>query len=173
MLISFGGYDEKGIIDIILKIIPNFLDILKIKIILGPVAKKNTKLYNLQKKYSKNLHVKNSTKNMANEMKYTKYGLCTGGLTTYEFACMKVPIGIISDDYHQLETAKQWEKLGFAKNLGIVNKTSKEKITLFLQQIVQREFLSNNKKTAVDGKGSQRISNEILKMKENYLMKNE
>ena len=51
LLISFGGYDEKGIIDIILKIIPNYLDTLKIKIILGPVAKKNTKLCNLQKKY--------------------------------------------------------------------------------------------------------------------------
>jgi UDP-2,4-diacetamido-2,4,6-trideoxy-beta-L-altropyranose hydrolase len=168
LLISFGGYDEKNIIEIILKILPDYLNKLKVKIILGPVAKKNSELNKLQKKYSKNLHVKNSTKNMAKEMRNTKYGLCTGGLTTYEFACMKIPTGIISDDNHQIITAKQWQKLGFAKNLGIINKNSESKIRIFVDKVYERKFLTRNRKRMVDGLGSKRVANEILKMKENH-----
>lgn len=165
LLISFGGYDEKRIIETIVKILPYYLNKLKVKIILGPVTKKNLELKSLQKKYSKNLYVKNSTSNMTKEMRETKYGLCTGGLTTYEFVCMRIPVGIIPDDHHQIITAKHWEKLGFAKNLGIVSKATKEKISLFLQEIYQGKFLSTNKKIIVDGRGSTRVSNEILKIK--------
>lgn len=165
LLVSFGGYDEKRIVDILAEVLPNYLDKVKVKIILGPVAKKSLKLNKLEKIYSKNLYVKNSTSNMAKEMRETKYGLCTGGLTTYEFVCMGVPVGIIPDDHHQIITAKHWEKLGFAKNLGIVSKTTKEKISLFLQEIYQGKLLTTNKKIIVDGRGSTRVSDEILKIK--------
>ena len=168
LLISFGGYDEKNIIEVVLKILPYYLNKLKIKIILGPVAKKNSKLNNLQKKYPKNLKIKNSIKNMAKEMSEAKYGLCTGGLTTYEFSCMKIPIGIISDDNHQMITAKQWQKLGFARNLGIVNKNSEYKIRTFVNEVYEGKILSPNRKKIVDGLGSKRVANEILKMKGNH-----
>ena len=168
LLISFGGYDEKNIIEVVLKILPYYLNKLKIKIILGPVAKKNSKLNNLQKKYPKNLKIKNSTKNMAKEMSETKYGLCTGGLSTYEFSCMKIPIGIISDDNHQMITAKQWQKLGFARNLGIMNKNSEYKIRTFVDEVYEGKILSPNRKKIVDGLGSKRVANEILKMKGNH-----
>jgi len=95
LLVSFGGYDEKRVVDTLAKILPNYLDKMKVKIIIGPVAKKSTNLIKLQKKYPKNLFVKKSTNNMAKEMSQTEYGLCTGGLTSYEFVCMKIPIGII------------------------------------------------------------------------------
>ena len=168
ILISFGGYDEKNIINLILKILPDYLNKLKIKIILGPVAKKNSKLNDLQKKYPKNLKIKNSTKNMAKEMSDVKYGLCTGGLTTYEFSCMKIPIGIICDDNHQRITAKQWVEMGFARNLGIVNKNSEYKIRAFLNEVYEGKIISPNKEKIVDGLGSKRVANEILKMKGKY-----
>ena len=73
LLISFGGFDEKNIIGIITEILPFYLDKLKVEIILGPVNRKKRKLYNLQKKYPKNLFIKESTNDMAKEMDKTKY----------------------------------------------------------------------------------------------------
>lgn len=165
VLISFGGYDEKGIMNKVAKILPHYLDKLKIKIILGPVARKSLELNKLQRNYPMNLDVKKSSNNMAKEMSNVKYGLCTGGLTTYEFASMKIPVGIISDDRHQVDTAKHWEKLGFAKNLGIVNNSTIEKINLFLEEIYQGKVVFYNRKLIVDGNGAKRVSNEILKIK--------
>ena len=165
ILISFGGYDEKGIMSKVTKILPHYLDKLKIKIILGPVARKNLELNKLQRKYPTNLDVKKSSNNMAKEMSDVKYGLCTGGLTTYEFASMKIPVGIISDDHHQVDTAKHWEKLGFAKNLGMINNSTIKKINLFLEEIYQGKAVFYNRKLVVDGNGAKRVSNEILKIK--------
>ena len=165
VLISFGGYDEKNIMKIVLKILPDYLDNLKFKIILGPIAKKNNELNNLERKYPKNIQIKNSVKNMAKEMSTSKYGLSTGGLTTYEFSCMKIPIGIICDDNHQKITAKQWEKLGFARNLGVFNKNSESKIRKFFDEIINEQINASNNGKIIDGLGSKRIASEILKMK--------
>ena len=149
----------------ILKILPDYLDNLKFKIIFGPIAKKNNELNNLQRKYPNNIKIKNSIKNMAKEMSTSKYGLCTGGLTTYEFSCMKIPIGIICDENHQKITAKQWEKLGVAKNLGVFSKNSEYKIRKFMDEIVNGKINVSKYGKIVDGLGSKRIANEILKMK--------
>ena len=164
LLISFGGFDEKKISDMLVDILPNYLEKMKIKIILGPVAKKSLKLLKLQKKF-KNISIKKSTTNMKKEMQDTKYGLCTGGLTSYEFVCMKIPIGIICDENHQKLTANNWEKLGYARNLGIINKNTKKEIKLFLQSITEEKFLVMDKRIIIDGKGSTRAVNEILKIK--------
>lgn len=165
LLITFGGYDEKRITDRLIEILPKYLEKIKIKIILGPVARKNKKLLVLEKKFRKNLLIKKATKDMANEMKDVKYGLCTGGLTTYEFASMNIPFGIITDEKHQIITAKNWEKLGYGKNLGMADKISDQKIYSFLEQISQGKLLTSKKNSVIDGKGSSRVANEILKMK--------
>jgi len=102
---------------------------------------------------------------MAHEMKDVQYGLCTGGLTTYEFATMNIPIGIITDEKHQIITAKNWEKLGYAKNLGMADKISDQKIHSFMEQISQGNLQTSKKNSIIDGKGSARVANEILKMK--------
>ena len=81
-----------------------------------------------------------STNDMAKEKDKTKYGLCSGGLTTYEYVSNGIPIVIIPDDNHQIITAKHWEKLGFAKNLGNVNKATREKVDQFLREIHQGKF---------------------------------
>lgn len=165
LLITFGGFDERRITDRLIEILPKYLEKIKIKIIIGPVARKNKKLLALEKKFKKNLLIKKATKDMAKEMKDVKYGLCTGGLTTYEFASMNIPIGIITDEKHQIITAKNWEKLGYAKNLGMVDKISDQKIHSFFEQISQGKLLTSKKNSVVDGKGSSRVANEILKMK--------
>ena len=68
-------------------------------------------------------------------------------------------------NYTKKLTANNWEKLGYARNLGIINKNTKKEIKLFLQSITEEKFLVMDKRIIIDGKGSTRAVNEILKIK--------
>ena len=159
ILITFGGYDEKNISKLILKELEYNLQI-KIKLVLG-LATKNS---NILKQYKKNekIDVIQSTSNMYKEMSKVKFGLCSGGLTTYEFSAMNVPFGIICQNKHQLETANQWEKKKNAINLGIIDKKKiKPRMKKFLKWIKTQKYV---KTEFVDGKGGKRAAAEILKI---------
>jgi len=165
LLITIGGFDEKNIIDSFLKSVLPYISQIKIKIITGPVGKKSKLTRILEKQYSTNLKIIKSTKNMKNEIMSARYGICSGGITSYEFASMKKPFAIICHVRHQLLTASEWEKKGIAMNFGIVSKTTENKIKKFLQQIIRKnEPYKMKNRDLVDGKGSMRVSKEILKI---------
>ena len=113
--------DEKGIVNIFLDSLNENSTKLKIKIILGPIAAKSTKVLAFSKKYSKNIEFIQETKNMHDEISKSKFGFTTGGVTTYEFANMNTPFIVICDDKHQLPTAQNWAKKNAAINLGLLN----------------------------------------------------
>jgi spore coat polysaccharide biosynthesis predicted glycosyltransferase SpsG len=100
---------------------------------------------------------------MYKEIGSVKFGICSGGITTYEFAAKKIPFAIICDEKHQLLTAKIWHKKKIAKNFGIVDKNTPKKISKLLLNFeeIRKELEVGN---FVDGKGSKRIRDEILKM---------
>ena len=164
ILASFGGIDEKKISELLLDSIEKILPLIKIKLILGPASQKSEKVKEFEKKYPKNLRVQKGADNMAKEISQSKFGFCTGGLTTYEFAAMKVPFVMICDDTHQLITAKEWHKAKIWINLCLINKKTKRKIQDVVEKMIISEKINYNKINFVDGKGVQRINNEILKL---------
>ena len=137
---------------------------LKIKIILGPIAAKSTKVLAFSKKYSKNIEFIQETKNMHDEISKSEFGFTTGGVTTYEFANMNTPFIVICDDKHQLPTAQNWAKKNAAINLGLLNKSTQKKIEKVITDIVQRKINHFSKAKIVDGLGAKRVSSEILKL---------
>ncbi len=161
LVTSFGGFDEHGIsnmvIDEIIKLKPNF----KTKIILGPGTKNKQKISSEQKK---NLTIIQKTDNIQKEISTAKVGLCSGGLTSYEFASQKIPFGIICQEKHQLQTANEWEKRGIATNLGLIDDKINQKIKRFLEDINDKKR-NNIIKKYCDGKGSQRVAEKILELK--------
>lgn len=163
LLATFGGYDEKDITGHFIEALPDFVKKIKTKIILGPGTKKTMKIKKFEKKYHDQIEIITETNNMAKEISETKFGICAGGITTYEFARFNIPFAIVCDELHQNITAKEWERKGIAKNLGLISKNTKSKIENFLRCI---EFgtLSLKKKKILDGKGTHRIVNQILKM---------
>ena len=165
LLVTLGGYDERNTIDKILKCIQPYISEIKTKVIVGPIGEKSKITKSLEKKYSTNLKIIKFTKNMKKEMNDVKFGICSGGITSYEFASMDKPFGIICVEKHQLKTAKQWEKKGHAINFGMMVKSTK--IDGFLQKIAKDEspFIIKNKKL-IDGKGSFRVAQEILKIRQ-------
>jgi len=163
ILATFGGFDENNIIDYLLDSLENWLSKLKIKIILGPSTKKTIKTSFFEKMYKKNLTILQSTNNMAKEMVNASIGLCSGGITTYEFASMQLPFGIISQVKHQLKTASEWEKKGYGRNLGIINNNLRKKLDNFIVDVVNGNINYKSKKL-VDADGSKRVAKEIMNM---------
>ena len=161
LLITLGGFDANNLLEIILKKISKYEKKIKIKIILGHATKKTS---TLKKFFTKNneIIIINKTNNMKKEISSTKFGICAGGITTYEFTTLHIPFAIVCQYKHQIFTAKEWHKRKIAKNLGFIQKDSK-KIDIFLNQLMQNKIILNHN-NLVDGLGSQRVSKEILKM---------
>ena len=164
ILVTFGGLDEKGMADLFLDSLNEYVRELKIKIILGPIATKSKKVLEFSKKYSKNIEFIQETKNMHNEILKSKFGFTTGGVTTYEFASMNVPFVVICDDLHQIPTAREWDKKNAAINLGFLNSRTSKKITKVVADIAEGKMNYVSNKNIVDGLGAKRVSSEIFKL---------
>ena len=164
MLASFGGYDEKNILETFSEEIDRVDGKIKVKIILGPETKIMPSILKVKKKYKQNFQVIQKTNDMHNEISKSRYGICSGGLIAYEFAACNVPFGIISQVKHQLITAKEMEKQKLAVNLGLINNQTSKKIRGFLEKI-EKMPQTNSKNRAIDGKGASRVCKQILRIK--------
>ena len=161
LLISFGGYDENNISTLVLKELLKQNYDLKVKIILGPSSPIHKIMK--QKNFSNNSITNlTSVKNMYEHISTAKYGLCSGGMTTYEFASQNIPFAIISQVKHQLKTAKIWENKENIKNLGMINSGTPKKIQKLLMEIsLQKNKFSFPKRSLIDAKGGKRVAHEI------------
>jgi len=164
VLVTFGGLDEYGIVNTFLDSWKECDSKLKVRIILGPISAKSKKALNFAKKYGEKIEVVQETKNMPYEISNSKFGFTTGGITSYEFACMGVPFAIICDDKHQIPTAIEWEKKRIAINLGLKSKKTSKKTQKVLKDIAENKIHFPPKKLIVDGKGVKRVNREILKI---------
>lgn len=163
LLATFGGLDGHNISESMYEPLSKYGKLISTKIILGPIAKKSSKLVRLQKKFPDSIILIQKTNNMFKEISHCHYGLCSGGLTTYEFARLGIPFGIISQVRHQLSTAQQWEELGIGTNLGLIGTKTPKKIEKFIEDILS-DKIPQKKTSLVDGLGSKRVGTEILKL---------
>jgi spore coat polysaccharide biosynthesis predicted glycosyltransferase SpsG len=164
VLATFGGYDEKNILEIFSKEIDKIECRIKVKVILGPETKIKPLILAMKKKYKQNFQVIQKTNDMSLEISKSKYGICSGGITAYEFASLNVPFAIISQVRHQLITAKAMEKRKMGLNLGLINNRTSKKIREFIEKIEKKQQI-NSKNKIIDGKGASRVCKEILKLK--------
>jgi len=164
LLATFGGFDENNINEFLMNVLQHYKKRIKCKFILGPVrASSKNKLR--EKFRGAGFKIISETKNMYSEMSDVKFGFCSGGLTSYEFAALGKPFAIISQIKHQLKTANEWEKKGLALNLGMFNPKNKKKIENILEKLISNENpLKQSKRKVIDGYGSERVSKEILNL---------
>ena len=164
LLITVGGFDANNLLEIILKKISKYEKKIKIKIILGHATKNKSIISKFITK-SNEITIINKTNNMKKEISSTKFGICAGGITTYEFAALHIPFAIVCQYKHQIFTANEWHKRKIAKNLGFIQKEPK-KIDLFLNHLMQNKIILNHS-NLVDGLGSKRVAIEILNLTKN------
>ena len=165
LLATFGGLDDHQVIEGFLEVLSKYSDKIRTKLILGPVTIKSKKIRQLEAKSHTNLKIIQQTNNMQKEMSQTKFGICSGGITSYEFAALNIPFAIISQVEHQLLTASEWKHCGVALDLGLIDYKTQYKINRFLMQIVENNVsIMKPRNRIVDGLGSHRAAVEILKM---------
>ena len=165
MLATFGGFDEQNISTVLIKTLEDVSPKLKTKIILGPSSKRTKELNSLAKKNRKWLKIENNTNNMYQEISKAEFGICSGGLTTYEFACCNIKFGIICQNNHQMLTAREWQKKGIATNLGLINFNTSCAIKKFVSNLMEdKKLVNQNKHHLVDNLGTQRVKKEILNL---------
>lgn len=161
LLITLGGFDARNMLELILKRIVKFDKKLKIKLILGPATSKSLKF----KKTHHIIDIIEKTKHMKKEISCSKFGICGGGITSYEFAALNVPFAIVCQYPHQIITAKEWNKKKIGKNLGLIESNTR-KIDIFLNSIVNEQTVLK-RNNVVDGMGTGRVANQILKIIKN------
>jgi len=165
LLITLGGFDEKKIIEFLSIPLTKFLHKINVKIILGPATKKSEKIRKWEKNYRKFVEIIDKTNDMYKEISSANFGICSGGITTYEFAAMKIPFAIICQVKHQLITANEWQHRNIALNLGLVNKEIEKRVEQLFKRLAEGKAVYRfNKKPVVDGLGAKRSATEILKM---------
>lgn len=162
LLITFGGFDENNIVENLLEIFLNQSS-LRVKIILGPGTKKSNKISKISYEKNKNIKIIQKTNNLHKEISMAKFGICSGGITTYEFASQQVPFAIVSQVKHQLLTAQEWEHRKIAINLGIASQETPKKVLNLIKNISKIKNFSKTK-SQIDGLGSRRVSKEIIKL---------
>jgi spore coat polysaccharide biosynthesis predicted glycosyltransferase SpsG len=164
LLVTFGGFDENNLTEIFLEQLIKSKTKIKTRIIHGPSSKKTQRIKEIEKKFPQ-LFTLIPFGDMYKEISLAKFGLCSGGITTYEFATLDVPFAILSQVKHQTITAKVWENIGMALNLGLNNKNTHKKIVLLLENI-EKIRLNKNITTNLylNGNGGTMIHEEILKL---------
>ena len=105
ILATFGGSDEQNIVEILCQQLEKFLDKIKVKIILGHATSKSKRVERIESKFPNSLKIIHETTNFKKEISNSKFGICAGGVTSYEFASLSVPFAIICQYKHQRVTA--------------------------------------------------------------------
>ena len=161
LLITVGGFDASNIIQKVLGRLNLINHKLKICVILGPATKN---IQEIKKIINHNIHqitIIKKTSNMKKLISQSKFGICSGGITTYEFASQKVPFAIICQYPHQIITAKAWERKKIGRNLGFMRNNNR--IDNLINQIIDEDIKMKNT-NLIDGLGVERISKEISKL---------
>ena len=109
LLVTFGGFDEKNVSDLIIKKLSNSNYNFKVRLILGPAYDQN-RIKHIKNTNDISLDIIKQTNNLQKEIAQSKFVICSGGVTTYEICNMKIPFAIICQVKHQILTAKEWEK---------------------------------------------------------------
>jgi len=121
----------------------------------------NPEIRKIRNDFKGEIEIIKKTNHMKKLISQSKFGICGGGITTYEFASLHVSFAIICQYEHQIFTAKAWAKKKIARNLGFVEQ-KQEKIDRLISDIVNKKI--SLEKINIDALGSQRISDEISKM---------
>ncbi len=161
---TFGGYDARDLCGHFLKNLNKINENYKINILLGEV--RNTKLNEYNKiieKLNNNKKVKIyiKPKNFKELLSEADIGICSGGLTIFEFAALGVPTIGLPLYIHQLNTINNLSKLGVclygSNRMNLNNQVLNDQINKLTRDHNLRFKMSNKAKSIIDGKGIERV----------------
>jgi spore coat polysaccharide biosynthesis predicted glycosyltransferase SpsG len=169
VLVSIGGSDPKDITAKVARALTTLPDsTVEVKIVLGTAA--TTELLRKVEEVcdpASGLTLLKFTDSMATLLQWADIAIIGEGLIKYEAAITGTPSLMISQFDHDSQPIREFLRLGCARYLGSGDKLREADIadamTELLADSVGRAALSHAGKTALDGRGMERIFNEVLK----------
>ena len=103
---------------------------------------------------------------MAEEMSYAQIGVIACGTTTWEALCLGLPfVGVVVAN-NQIQIARSLHEKDLGNFIDCRNQVDSESIlkatTSLLKNELRLEDISERAKAVVDGKGAQRVTQEIF-----------
>lgn len=169
IMVTTGGADPFNTTIEIIKLIRSNIkyDNMKLHVVIGSGFVNAEKLKKEIMNY-KNIMLYENVKQMSKIMVASDIAFSAGGGTLYELcACGTPTIGLILAQNQELITNRM-SQLGYIKSIGWHIELNKKKLwealDSFIDKKCEREIISAKQQTLVDGRGAERIVNEIDKM---------
>ena len=165
IMVTFGGDDAKNMTLKILAFLKDKYPNLIKNVIIGRSFQNIDEIKKCADKNTNLSYYPNAEK-MKGIMFESDIAISAGGQTLNELASVGVPIIGVCMAKNQLESIKEWKRIGFLEYAGLYNKdniiTKTNNFLKFLEDIKLRESKSEIGRKFVDGKGSLRTIKLIL-----------
>ncbi|ERP39283.1 PseG/SpsG family protein [Chitinivibrio alkaliphilus] len=166
ILVSFGGGDDRGaVLFVVQALLPVLSGEEQIYILSGAQNPRNTEI---QRWISHNgrgrVEFFCNPPYVANLFTACRMAVLAGGTTTYEAACCKLPMILVSIAENQVRQARAWHNSGGARYLGSFPNVTKEAVQNAYMQLSQSSSYVDRICSAlscVDGGGAQRLAKII------------
>ncbi len=169
ILLNQGGSDTHGFIPKILSYLSKMSLNVQIKVLLGPAFRHWKNLNKAKIEIARSIEIIHNltNKEMCNVLSITDLFIGAGGITMFEAACLGIPSIIVCGAPFEEETAQRLMDLGIVVNLGYGKYLSKTKFQSTLYGLMtnyeKRKEMSEAGRKSIDGKGTDRIYNAIVK----------
>jgi len=166
--IMFGGTDPRGSTARIAKALENISDKIQINLIMGPGFSGGDTLNKALSKINRKFNLLFDPSNIIKIMENTDIAITAAGITLYELASIGVPSIVIPQVEHQRDIAKAFKKAEACINMkkSWNNMLIYKNTVMLMESKLLRKKLSENARSLVDGRGTQRIirlmKNKIL-----------
>lgn len=168
ILIIQGGSDTPCNTPIIIDSLNQINEKLLINVIVGASFQCWKELDDSITHSSHKIKLHNNIKNIGKIMKLNDLAITGGGITCLELCHLGIPSVLICGAPFENETTSLLEKKGFGVNLGYRKKISRKKIVNATKNLMtdynQRKKMNKVGKKLIDGNGTLRVSNEILRL---------
>ncbi len=168
VLVTFGGGDDRGAIEFVLSSLVNRIEPqIDFLVVSGKSNPRNTDLIQWAESYGDGkVAIEIEPTGVARHFASCDLAIMAGGSSTYEAACCRVPMILISIADNQTRHGAAWEKSGAAIFLGDLADTSETHLqSAFTQLHGSRQKRANLCTTAhsiCDGLGALRVADAIL-----------
>ncbi|MBX0359453.1 UDP-2,4-diacetamido-2,4,6-trideoxy-beta-L-altropyranose hydrolase [Halobacillus sp. Nhm2S1] len=168
ILVTFGGSDPDNVSSKILQYLDGSIQKqIKVKVVIGSGYRYMSELKEQKKRVNYNLEIVRNARNMAEIMYRSDVAISAGGTTLFELAYMGVPCLVVQIAANQKSAEIFGSTYGACIYAGDVKNIGK---VFFLEKLKEvfdmkrRKSMSNNGKLVVDGKGNERLMDEMANL---------
>ena len=168
VLVTFGGGDDRGAIEFVLSsVLSQDTKGVEFLVVCGSNNPRNTSLLEWVRQFGDDrVTISVEPPDVARSFASCDLAIMSGGGSTYEAACCRVPMLLLSISENQTRHSAAWQKVGGAMFLGDLGYITKPQL-----QTAFNQLLSDRKKRAeycviahsiCDGLGASRVADAIL-----------